>query len=34
MPVGSVQQLQHDVSGIGWAISNADWNKRVTPGAW
>jgi len=33
MPVGSVQQPQHDVSGFGAAILNAAWNSRVTVGA-
>ena len=33
VPVGRVQQLQHDVSGFGAAISNTAWNNRVTFGA-
>ena len=33
MPVGGVQQSQHDVSGFGAAILNAAWNSRVTVGA-
>ena len=33
VPVGSMQQSQHNVSGLGRAIWNADWNNRVTVGA-
>ena len=33
VPVGGVQQPQHDVSGFGAAIWNAAWNSRVTVGA-
>jgi hypothetical protein len=33
MPIGGVQQPQHDVSGFGAAILNAAWNSRVTVGA-
>src|SRR5258707_8294885 len=33
VPVGGMQQPQHDVSGFGGAISNATWNSRVTVGA-
>jgi hypothetical protein len=33
VPIGSVQQPQHDVSGFGTAIWNIAWNSRVTVGA-
>jgi hypothetical protein len=33
VPIGSVQQPQHDVSGFGTAIWKTVWNSRVTVGA-